>query len=86
MLPKAILIENIICVINDGQKVKRTIYFDLPQAESGMVDLSWNPGIGRLLVSDIVVSYLDEMQSAHEVIVNRGIWRKYQREALELMW
>ncbi len=78
--------KNVICIVNNGPSIKQTNYFDLPQAEAGMVYLSWNAGVGRLLVPDIVASYLDEMQSAREVIVTRGLWRKYQREALELMW
>ena len=71
---------------NQGQALLKTNFWDSPSARQGYFYLSWNAGSGRLLIPDSQKSVVRELRGAREVIVSRGTWIEYQREALELLW
>ena len=74
-------------IANAGSDITRTNYWDSPQATAGYYYLSWNAGVGRLLVPDAQIHALQEMQGAKEVIISRGPWAdQANRDALELLW
>jgi hypothetical protein len=59
-------------IINQGQSIQSTTYWDTDHARAGYFYLSWNAGTARLLVPDIQKPLLREMQGTREVIVSRG--------------
>jgi len=71
---------------NQGQALIETNYWDSPSAQEGYFYLSWNAGAGRLLIPDVQKPILSELRGAREVLVSRGLWAEYGREALELLW
>lgn len=74
-------------IVNQGQIIKSTNYWDSDHARAGYFYLSWNAGAGRVLIPDQAKTYLREMKGASEVIVSRGSWAEQGgRDALELMW
>jgi len=74
-------------ITNDGPSIVSTNYFDTEHAEKGFFYLTWNAGVGRILVPDVQLSALNEMETADFVIVSRGSWAdQNDREALELLW
>lgn len=74
-------------IINDGQKVESTNYFDSVHAKRGLYFLSWNAGCARVLLPDSMIPQLTEMRTAHLVIVSRGPWTaKGGIDALELLF
>lgn len=60
---------SMIRIENKGGEIKKTNYFDLPQAERGLFYLSWNSGVGRLLVPDIQQQYLGEIGTGKKVVI-----------------
>lgn len=74
-------------VINRGQEIRETNYWDSIPARAGYFYLSWNAGAGRLLVPDCHRDLLAEMNSAKYVIVSRGPWPEQGgREGLEVLF
>lgn len=61
-------------IVNSGQAIKATNYFDTVNATRGEFFLSWNAGAGRLLVPDSQKLVLREMRSAEYVIGTVGQW------------
>jgi hypothetical protein len=74
-------------IINQGQAIRSTTYWDTDPARAGYFYLSWNANAARLLVPDLQQPLLREMQGAREVIVSRGPWPEQGgREGIELLW
>lgn len=74
-------------IVNQGQAIASTNYWDSAHARAGYFYLSWNAGAARLLVPDAQKSALREMRVAQYVIVSRGPWSDQGgRDALELLW
>ena len=74
-------------IVNKGQAIERTDYWDSPQGQAGYLFLSWNAGAGRVLLPDAAKGMLKDLKGAREVIVSRGPWvEQGGREALELLW
>lgn len=74
-------------IVNTGQALASTNYFDSEHAAGGLYFLSWNAGAGRLLMPDSRVLDLREMRSAKYVIVSRGPWpERGGREGIELLF
>lgn len=74
-------------IVNDGQQVASTNYFDSEHARCGLCFLSWNAGCARVLLPDSMVPHLIEMRTADLVIVSRGPWTaKGGVDALELLF
>jgi TPR repeat protein len=61
--------NSMIRIENKGGEIKETNYFDLPQAEQGLFYLSWNSGVGRLLVPDIQQQYLGEIGTGKKIVI-----------------
>ncbi len=74
-------------ILNKGQAIESTNYWDTEQAHAGYCYLSWNAGAGRLLVPDALKPAIREMRIAKYVIVSRGPWHEHGgRDALELLF
>ena len=74
-------------VINDGQRIVETNYFDSPHAKAGYCFLTWNAGAARLLLPDSMAASIKDMQGAMYVVVSRGPWlAQGKRDALELLF
>ena len=80
--------DNIITIVNDGQNIEQTNYFESPAAKAGYVFLSINAGEFRLLVPDSIAQALvEEIETANEVIISRGAWESQgNRDAFEIMF
>ena len=73
-----------ITIVNQGQILKSTNYWDSELARNGYFFLSWNAGAGRLLIPDAHKASIREMKTGREVIISRG--KLDGRDALELMF
>ncbi|PUV27915.1 MULTISPECIES: hypothetical protein [Cronobacter] len=73
-----------ISVVNEGQAIKHTDYWQSEQARAGYLFLSWNAGAARLLVPDAAEALLKEMRGAQYVIISKG--ELDGRAALELLF
>ncbi|HBO0862647.1 TPA: hypothetical protein NHP40_005977 [Pseudomonas aeruginosa] len=63
-------------IVNDGQSIVRSDYWDSRQAATGKAYLSWSSGAGRLMLPDALEPALSEMSEASLVVVSRGPWKK----------
>jgi len=61
-------------ITNDGPLIASTNFWDGKYASAGYVFLSWNAGVGRLLIPDSALSMIPETRGAREVIVSVGPW------------
>ncbi len=78
---------DMLTILNAGQAIKKTNYFDSAHARAGMCYLSWNAGAGRVLLPDSLLPDIQEMRSAKYVVVSRGPWTDQGgREAIELLF
>ncbi|EOV9687702.1 hypothetical protein ACN5L4_003688 [Cronobacter turicensis] len=73
-----------ISVVNEGQAIKHTDYWQSEQARAGYLFLSWNAGAARLLVPDAAKPLMKEMRGAQYVIISKG--ELDGRAALELLF
>lgn len=74
-------------IVNNGQDIVETNYWDSPHAQNGYFYLAWNAGAGRLLVPDSMAHNLNEMSSADSVVISQGTWHEMQADdALEILW
>lgn len=74
-------------IVNDGQRIAQTDYFDSEEAGKGFCFLSWNAGAARVLIPDAMAPMLTDMQAAQYVIISRGPWEDYGgRDAFELLF
>ena len=74
-------------IINKGQAITSTNYWDSEHARRGLVFLSWNAGAARILLPDSNKTMLREMRTAKYVIISRGPWMdKGVDDALEIMF
>lgn len=74
-------------IINKGQRVIETNYWDSDYAQRGFYFLSWNAGAARLLVPDSEKKALHDMRSADYVVISRGPWtERGGRDAIELLF
>ncbi len=72
-------------IVNDGQRIVETNYFDHPNAMGGLFFVSWNAGACRLLVPDSMRADLHDMQTAKYVIISSGKWSG-KGNALEILF
>lgn len=78
---------SMLTIINNGQDIADTNYWDSDMAKDGNFFLSWNAGAARLLVPDSLKSTIYEMQTGNHVVISRGPWaQQNERDALELMF
>jgi hypothetical protein len=74
-------------IINNGQKIESTNYFDSDHAMRGLFYLSTNAGCVRLLVPDVQQAAIQEFKAAEYAILSRGPWPEQSRsDALELLF
>lgn len=73
-------------IVNKGQSIGWSDFWDTKLAREGYCFLSWNAGAGRLLLPDALDAVLHEMRTAGHVIVTRGWYDPWHRECLELMF
>ncbi|MFZ3621825.1 hypothetical protein ACOYA6_21565 [Leclercia barmai] len=73
-----------ISVVNEGQAIKHTDYWQSEQARVGYLFLSWNAGAARLLVPDASEALLKEVRGSQYVIISKG--EPEGRAALELLF
>ncbi len=74
-------------IINKGQALVSTTYWNSEPARAGYAYLSWNAGAARILIPDSLKPMLREMKGAKVVVISRGPWADQGgRDALELMW
>lgn len=73
-----------ISIVNEGQAIKNTDYWQTEQARAGYLFLSWNAGAARLLIPDAAKPLLKEMRGAEYVIISKG--ELDGRPALELLF
>ncbi|MDR2092310.1 MAG: hypothetical protein LBP58_03185 [Azoarcus sp.] len=74
-------------IINRGQVIEKTDYFDTPQARAGFLFLSWNAGAARILLPDSQAHMLREMKTGKTVIISRGPLVDHDgRDAIELLF
>lgn len=75
-------------IVNDGQRIIETNYWDSEHAQAGLCFLSWNAGAARVLLPDLMLpAALKEMRTAKYVIVSRGPWvDQGGRDALEVLF
>ena len=59
-------------IINHGQAIAATNFWQSNTAAYGLFFLSWNEGAGRLLCPDAQIAALKEMRTGKYVIVSRG--------------
>lgn len=78
---------SMLIVRNDGKKIIETNFWDSPMAQAGYAYLSWNAGAARLLLPNTLVSAVNDMRAATQVIVSRGPWiERGGREAVEVLF
>lgn len=65
-------------IVNDGQSIVRSDYWDSRQAATGKAYLSWSSGAGRLMLPDALEPALSEMSEASLVVVSRGPWKRLE--------
>ena len=65
-------------IVNNGQYITETNYFELASAETGYVYVSWNAGACRLLVPDIAVErgYIEEIKTGDSALIVYGKFRE----------
>lgn len=75
-------------IINDGQRIIETNYWDSEHAQAGFCFLSWNAGAARVLLPDSMLpAALNEMRTAKCAIVSRGPWTDQGgRDSLEVLF
>lgn len=73
-----------ILIVNNGQAIKETNYFDSDQSKSGLFYLSWNAGAARLLLPKHDTVTLNEIKTADFVVITRG--KLNGRDAFELFF
>lgn len=74
-------------IVNNGPQIVETDYFDSVLAKEGMVFLSWNLDVARLLIPDSQLAMVDEMKTAEYAILSSGRWFERQGiDALELLF
>lgn len=76
--------NNLITMINDGQRIIKTNYWQTEHAKQGFVYLSWNAGAGRLLIPENQTQIISEIKTGKYVIVSCGKWDG--RDAIELLF
>jgi hypothetical protein len=80
---------SIITVGNRGQDIslEETNYWNTEMAHRGRLFLSWNAGVGRLLVPDCLTSAIPEMLTGKLAVISRGAWPAGQKaDAIEIMF
>ncbi len=70
-------------IVNEGQAIRQTNYWNTEHAAAGLVFLSCNAGAARLLVPDAAKGMLSEMRGTKYVVISRGSYEG--RDALELL-
>lgn len=71
-------------ISNNGSDILNTNYWGTEPADKGFLFLSWNDGVGRLLVPRSQEHAIDDMKTGLYVIISSGLWDG--REALELVF
>jgi len=78
-----------IIVENDGPRIASTNYWTSEYAKNGAVYLTWNAGVGRLLMPLACEAWIKEMSAAKYVLVSMGSWNHQgveKQDALELLF
>jgi len=76
-----------ITIVNNGQLILDSNYWDSQMAKRGLLYLSWNAGAARLLVPDAMKTAIKEMKTAKYVIISKGkLAKSGGKEALELLF
>ena len=84
-MPSAYKEDQMLTIVNSGQAIAETNYWDSQYARNGLFYLSWNAGVARLLVPDNQQCALRELCSARLVMLSQGVAPiGGEREALEL--
>jgi len=76
-----------ITIVNNGQLILDSNYWDSEMANRGLFYLSWNPRAARLLVPESMKIAIKEMKTPQNVIISRGkLENNSSKEALELLF
>ncbi|WP_312918389.1 hypothetical protein [Stutzerimonas kunmingensis] len=76
-----------ITIGNDGPLIKHTNYWQSEYFHSGYALLSWNAGVARLLLPDVLKPGLRDMKTAEHVIISCGpMLQAGGRQGLEILF
>lgn len=79
--------HGMLAIANDGPLIKHTNYWNSEYFHAGYALLSWNAGVARLLLPDLLKHALREMKTAKHVIISRGPMHQADgREGLEILF
>ncbi len=73
-------------IVNSGQLIAQTNYWDSEMALNGFIYLSWNAGVARILVPDKLNSYVREMRTGKYCILSQGPWLATDNFSMELLF
>lgn len=66
---------------NQGGELVSTNYWDSPMAKGGLLYLSWNAGVARILLPDNCKKILREIKTGKYCIISQGPQFTYNRSA-----
>jgi len=79
--------DGVITILNDGQDITSTNYFDTANAKAGVIQFSVNAGCIRALVPPATAYAIPEMRTGKQVILSRGPLPDQGRDdAFEIMF
>jgi hypothetical protein len=81
--------DGVLMIVNAGQAIQETNYFDSEMARRGFFYVTWNAGAIRLLIPDCAESVIEEMRTGRVCVVSSGVMRggvMDGRRMLELMF
>lgn len=76
--------NGVIMIVNKGQDIVETSYWDTAMSHSGYAYASWNAGALRLLIPDQLLPAVEEMRTGRQAIVTRCLLAG--REAIEILF
>lgn len=73
---------------NQGGELVSTNYWDSPMEKGGLLYLSWNAGVARIMLPDKCISILREIKTGKYCIISQGPQFSYNRTAntIELLF
>ena len=77
----------LLTIVNDGQSIELTNYFETDHARKGLVLCSVNAGTIRVLIPQAIDSVLPDLLMGRECVLSRGPWPAMGlADAVEIMW
>ena len=74
-------------IVNAGNQIKETNFFDTEHARHGKYYFSVNAGCIRMMMPDVLIDQLAEMKTGKKVIISMGPWPQMDRDdGFEIMF